>query len=314
MKFKKLFTITICLAMALTGCVQLPERTTRQVPETVTDYSATQMYLVLAGRKSEVSEVYTDKLFDVVINDSGATYNGTFNNMVKDYLEKIHVMTQMSEDRGIELSDEDTEEIAAKADAYMEAFRNSGNAYDVSEDDVIRIRSDLKKIDMLREQIVSESDIEVSESDARVMDVIRIELDDSEAAYSTLEEANTSDMDFETLARKNSVNSQISVQLSRGDLGDTAEEIVFGLEDGEISPVIPDGDKYYIYKCVNGYNEEATAENKEKILTERRKRAVGLEYEEYIAENPYTLNTETWNEAVKMCTANPEVPDVYKDY
>lgn len=314
MRFKKLFAITLCVIAVLTGCVQLPERTTREVPEEVTSYSATQMYLVLASRKSEVRDVYTDKLFDVVINDSGATYNGTFNNMVRDYLEKVHNMTQMSEDRRIKLDNEDADEIEAKAEAYMEEFKTSGNTYDVSKNDVIRILTDLKKIDLLRNQIISEAEIEVSESDARVMDVIRIELDDSEDAYNTLETANNSDIDFKVLARRASTNSQIVLQVRKGELGDTVEEIVFGLEDGEISPVIPVEDKYYIYKCVQGYNEEATAENKEKIMADRQKRAIGLAYDEYIAENTYTLDTETWNEAIKMCADNPEVPDVYSDY
>ena len=161
--------------------------------------------------------------------------------------------------------------------------------------------------------VIEKADIEVSESDARVMDVIRIEHDTADAANDTLNDINDNpDTDFATIARRNSVNSEIELQVGRGDMGDTIEEVIFKLEDGEISPVIPCNGKYYIFKCVSGYNEEATAIKKEKMTAERQGRAVAMKYEEYAAEHPYEIDQEAWKAAVKMCNDNPVVPDVYK--
>ena len=111
MSFKKVFIITLCLMLSLSGCVKLPERTIREVPEEVTSYSAEQMYLVLAGRKNEIQDVYTAKIFDVEINDAGEKYSDGVNDMIRDYLEKIHVMTEMCKERDIMLSMSDTKEV-----------------------------------------------------------------------------------------------------------------------------------------------------------------------------------------------------------
>ena len=166
---------------------------------------------------------------------------------------------------------------------------------------------------MLRDDIIEKADIEVSESDARVMDVIRIEHDTADAANDTLNDINDNpNTDFATIARRNSVNSEIEIQVGRGDLGDTIEEVIFKLEDGEISPVIPSNGKYYIFRCVSGYDEEATAIKKEKMTAERQSRAVAMKYEEYAAEHPYEIDQEAWKAAVKMCNDNPVAPDVYK--
>lgn len=313
MSFKKVFIITLCLMVSLSGCVKLPERTIREVPEEVTSYSAEQMYLVLAGRKNEIQDVYSDKIFDVEINDAGEKYSDGVNDMIRDYLEKIHVMTEMCKERDIMLSMSDTKEVEKAAENYMKEFEASGNGYDIKAEDIVQILGDLRLIDMLRADIIEKADIEVSESDARVMDVIRIEHDSADAANDTLNDINDNpNTDFATIARRNSVNSEIELQVGRGDLGDTIEEVIFKLEDEEISPVIPSNGKYYIFKCVSGYNEEATAIKKEKMTAERQGRAVAMKYEEYAAEHPYEIDQEAWKAAVKMCNDNPVVPDVYK--
>lgn len=318
MSFKRLFTITTAitvLCVALAGCVQLPERTIKEAPEEVAPYTATQMYMVLTSRKGEMRDVYTDRIFDVEVNDAGITYDSSFNAMIKDYIEKLHVMTRMCSDRGIELSIAETKELQEEAGRYMEEFATSGNTYDISADDVVRIKGDLLLVEKLREQIIEQAGIEVSESDARVMDVWRIECEDSEKAYAALEDINNNpEASFETLARRNSCNSEIELKVTRGELGQSVEEVVFNLEDGEVSPVIPGEDHYFIFKCVKGYDEEATAERKAEMAVERQNRAVALKYEEYILENPFTVDKEAWKEAVKMYDNNPELPDVYKTY
>jgi len=313
MNFKKIFTITLAMCIILTGCAKLPERTIQEEPEEVASYNAGQMYVVLSSRKSEVRDVYTDNIFDVAVNDAGMTYASSFNDMVKDYIEKVHVMTQMASEREISLSAEEMKTVEDEASMYMEEFEKSGNTYEITAEDIEKIKADLIVIDKLREKIIEQSDIEVSESDARVLDAWRIECEDSESAYATLDEINANpDADFKSIARRNSINSEIQIQVARGELGDTIDEILFNLEDDEISPVIPVDGKYYIFKCITGYDEEATAAHKEEMAKEREARAVGIKYEEYVAEHPFTLDEETWNEAIKMCNENPVVPDVYK--
>lgn len=318
MSFKKLFTImtsisVLCVAMA--GCAQLPERTIKEAPPEVAPYTAVQMYMVLASRKGEMRDVYTDRIFDVEVNDAGFTYDSSFNAMMKDYLEKLHVMTQMCADRGITLSIAETRELEEEAARYMEEFATSGNTFEVTAEDVARIKGDLLLIEKLREKIIENAGIEVSESDARVMDVWRIECEDSEKAYAALEDINNNpETDFEILARRNSCNSDIELKVTRGQLGDSIDEVVFNLEDGEVSPVIPGEKHFFIFKCVKGYDEEATAERKAEMAVERERRAVSLEYEKYVLEKPFEMDKEAWKEAVAMCEENPVLPDVYKAY
>lgn len=313
MSYRKIFTIALTIVISLTGCVQLPERTIHEVPETVTSYSAGQMYLTLAGRKNEMKNVYTDKIFDVAVNDAGQRYSDTFNDTVCDYLEKVQVMSEMCEERAINLSMIETKEIETAVESFLEEFATCGNSYEITEEEVREMLTDLKKIELLRELIIEEADVEVSESDARVMDVERIMMNTSEKANEVMDKiTNNPDVEFFTIARRNSDDAEILLSVGRGDLGDVIDEVIFNLNDGEVSPVIPCGGKYYIFRCVSGYNEEATAVRKEKMTQERQSRAVGMKYEEYLEEHPFEMDEEAWKTAVQMCNDNPVVPDIYE--
>ena len=313
MRFKKIFAIVLCMSLALAGCAKLPERTVSVEPEEVASYSAEQVYLVLAGRRQEISDVYTDKLFSIPVNDGGQTYSDTYNSMIKEYLENLQIMAEIGAQRGTVPGEEELSELEAAADGYMKEFEDSGNTFDITREAVMEILEKEKIAELLREEIINSADIEVSESDARVVDVIRIEHNDSEAAYATLEEINSDpDANVQSIARRNSQNSEIEIKVARGDLPQIIEDEIFALEDDEVSSIVTCDGKYYIFKCITGYDMEATAENKEHIISERKKRAVTLEYEAYSTEHPYSLDTEIWKQALKMYTENPEIPDIYK--
>ena len=313
MRLKKLFIITLILVMALTGCRQLPAQVAAQQEEKLNrEYNENEMYLVLASRKQEVCDVYTNEIFDVKINEQGDTYDKAFNMMVRDYLTKMYVMTRMCEEKEIEINTTDLRGIEARAEEYIEDLTASGNEAPVTAEDATQILKDLYMIDLLKESIIKESDTEVSESDARVMDIIRITLDDSESANAVLEEVHADDVDFAAAARRNSTDSEIDLKVAKGDLEPSIEEVVFGLEDGEISPIVQLNGKYYIIKCVLGYDEEATAAKREKMAEVRRDEVVARAYDAYFAEHEYSLPDNAWNSAIEMCNKYGKCPDIFE--
>lgn len=313
MKIRKLLIITLILAIVLTGCRQLPAQVAAQQEERMNrEYNENEMYLVLASRKQEVCDVYTNEIFSVKINEQGDTYENAFDSMVRDYMTKMYVMTRMCEEREIEINTTDLRGIEERAEQFIEDFKSAGNTLDITKDDATQILKDLYLIDLLKESIIKESDTEVSESDARVMDIIRITLDNSERANSVLEEVSADDIDFAAAARRNSTDSEIELKVAKGDLEPSIEEVVFGLEDGEISPIVQLNGKYYIIKCVSGYDEEATAAKREKMMAVRRDEVVAHAYDEYFNEHEYALPDETWNKAVKMCKESGKCPDIFE--
>ena len=74
------------------------------------------------------------------------------------------------------------------------------------------------------------------------------------------------------------------------------EEIVFSLENEQVSGKIATENGWYFIKCINNYNQELTDANKSVILEERRKEAFDDVYSEFLEELPSEFNEEVWKE------------------
>ena len=275
-------------------------------------YSAQQMYLIIAGRRKELSSVYSEKIFEIKVTEQGGLYEETFHTMMKDYITKLQVMTRMAEDEKISLSSAQKKEAEDKAAAFVSELSSSGCTCEISPENAAEIIEDEYTVRLLMDKILEEEDVEVSESEARVIDIVRIVLGNSDDAYACLKEISDGG-EFNLIARRNSMDSEVELKVGKGDLDEPIEKAVFELEDGEVSPVIQSRGRYYIVKVVNGYDEEATAVRKERIAKERQSEAVGRRYQTYFDSAPFEIDGEVWDEAVRMTEENPEVPDIF-DY
>ena len=94
------------------------------------------------------------------------------------------------------------------------------------------------------------------------------------------------------------------------------ENVVFELEDGEISQVITTDDGYYIVKCISTYERKATNENKEAIINEAKRKAFEDKYNEFLPNVIANLNDKEW--ANVKILHDPEITtdsffDIYTD-
>ena len=305
----KNFILFLCMLL-LTGCAKMPVMQEAEEPVRE-EFSQEEMLLLMAGRISEVSDVFGKGILQVRMNESGDTYQDTLFELTKDYVEKVDAMTQLALAKGIVISLNEKKEIAARAQKYLEDYQKSGETEVPETEAVEKVLTNLLLVEKIREKLIADAGVEVSESEAKVMDIIRIELDDSGKAYETLEEANANPENFASIARRNSVNSETEIKVGRGDLGSVIDEEIFRLEDGEISPVMQYKDKYYIIQVVKGYDPEATALRKEAVRQNLENEVIGKAYKDYIAENPYEIDAEIWKEVTRRYSGNTGIPDIH---
>ena len=80
--------------------------------------------------------------------------------------------------------------------------------------------------------------------------------------------------DFTSIAEKNSLNSQIKFQLEWGPDLKEPDRSAFALEADEISDIIEKDGRFYIQKCVNAYDQQATALRKERLAQKKENRGI----------------------------------------
>ena len=198
----------------------------------------------------------------------------TLEEYVKDtiiaQLASVKAVTLLAKENNVTLSDAEKEKISQAAEEYYSALTDEQKKYmKVEKSDV----EDLYAAHVLSKKVYTEitKDVntEVSDDEARIITIQQIRLDsldNAEIVKARLDEGK----DFGTVAAAYNRDSQTTVTLGRGEKEAAYEEAAFSLENDQISDVIETTGGYYILKCVNNFDRDATEANKITMVEKRR--------------------------------------------
>lgn len=308
---KRCMAALLCIAVmtAFTGCGSDKEAKDG-IKHVKSDYSESQMYILMGSMKKAVTDSYTQDVFSAVVDSTGATYEDKFLEIMHDYIGKLTLMRNMAKERSLSLTSDEERSIGKLADSYMEELAKVQGASDISRDDVVKVLTDQMLIPKLREDIMGSYSDEISESEARVMDISMIVTKSSEAANEAM--AQLSDgKDFEQVAQSYTVEEKIQLKVCREDLPTVIADIIFEMEDEALSPVLQNAGRYYIVRCDIGYDIEATAQRKVQMEKDRRRASIGTAYQEYCKDHDYVIDDEIWGRAVELYMADGSLPDIF---
>lgn len=211
-------------------------------------------------------------------------------------LTKVYSMDLLAESQGMSLSEDELEKVAEAAKEYYASLSEKEIAYmGVSEEDIKEYYSHYALAQKLYNSLTNGVNEEVSDDEARVMEIMQIFVTD-EADATAVNQKLANGEDFATVANNYNELSAIQVTVSRDDLPEKVEEVAFQMDNDQISGMIVVDNGYYFIKCLNKYNEELTEENKSNIVEKREKEAFDDVYHEFVSTQESYLNEELWNE------------------
>lgn len=256
--------------------------------------------------------------------------------VVLSKMAQIKIMNLMAEDREISLSDQEEQKVMAAAEHYYESLeKNLKESEDITLKIVENVYREYAVANKVYETITESADMEISDDEARTVSVQVIYLknwklkNNEKTALSELEVqqvlGNAREIlnrieageDFEALAAEYSDDKQIVKNYARGVAEANFEEILFSLDEGDVSNVIETEEGYYIVKCISTMDFEATQENK-LVLAEQRKREAFSEAYTEIATNTHSqFRDKQWekltlNEEIHSTDAN--FFEIYDEY
>ena len=204
-------------------------------------------------------------------------------------------MDRMADEQGIQLTSQDEDDINNLAEEYYTGLSKEDLAYmQVSKDEVLDLYRKYYRADKTVSQMTESKNLEVSDAEAKVIQVERIETDSREKAEELLLQASEEKADFASIAEKNSLNSQIKFQLEWGPDLKEPDRSAFALEADEISDIIEKDGHFYIQKCVNAYDQQATALRKERLAQKKKTEAFQEIYLPYQEKYRVRLDGDVW--------------------
>ena len=249
-------------------------------------YSLPQMMLVVATERNRYEQVYTNEIWDVVIDDEGTVFRTHLLGEINGFLEELCTLTQLAEEQGITLSEQEKENIRQLSRVYYEGLTNEDKAYiQAGQEDIYNLYYDYHLANKTVEILTDGASLEVSDSDAKVITVAEIAVTDQAAAAEAYAKLQAEGADFTAVAREYMDNGPVTRQIARGVYETNYDEAAFALEEGQLSQVFQSGDQYYIIKCISAYDEKETNERKQQLALERKGEVFQQIIERYSAEH-----------------------------
>lgn len=220
-------------------------------------------------------------------------------NYVKDVtlgaLTKVICMDLLAESREMELTEEELGKVSEAAAEYYASLTEEETAYlDVTENDINEYYRHYALAQKLYNSLTDEVNEEVSDDEARVIEVMQIFVTDSADAMEVKARLDNGE-DFATVANNYNELPSIQVTAARDDYPEAVEEVAFSLDNDQISGMITAENGYYFIKCLNKYNVELTEANKSNIVQKREEEAFDDEYNEFVSELSSKINKDLWS-------------------
>ena len=317
---KGLLAVCLLFCMLLTGCQigdksivvlkPLGSRYLFQIGDVSCSIKEAKVYL--ANYQNIYGEAYTLNLLE---HDFG-------NNSLEEYIKTITLnklvtvtcMTQLAEQKELVLTEEEEALVLEASKAYYETLTEADKDYlGVSESEIAEYYRHYALAQKVYQTLTSQINGEVSDDEARVMDVMQIYVSDGAKAREVQEKLANGE-DFASVANMYNELPGIQASICREELADEAEQIVFSLDNNEITDIIKVENGYYFVKCINKFNQTLTEENKIIIVEKREKDALYSVYNEFMKGLHSYLNEDVWNSMTLDDVAAIETDSFFEVY
>ena len=211
-----------------------------------------------------------------------------------DEITRVYSMVALANAQGVTLTDEQKELAQWAGEDCFQSLTDEEVSYlSVTQEQVQDIYEKYALADKLYQVLVQDVNEEVSDDEARVMEIRQIYTTNEEQAREAVADLKE-EMEFSTVAANYNEADEIMLTLQRGMLPQEAETVAFSMENGEISDLIETDQGYYIFYCDNKFDEEQTQIHKQDIVEQRKQEAFHTVYDPFVETISSKLNESVW--------------------
>ncbi|WP_310603027.1 peptidylprolyl isomerase [Anaerosporobacter sp.] len=275
-------------------------------------YNEVMVYVLLLRELYEPN--FTDVIWDYKL-DTGSTFGEMAKEEILNQIIQLKIMNLEAKNRDIVLTDDELIEIENYANKYIAGITTEDQEkYGINYDTVFGICKDNYLAEKVFDVATMDVDTSISDEEAKQVtvwqiavltsskdkngEVIALSDEEKEAARSKAKDLLKKvkkEEDFYTFALSKSDDPQVEYTIGSGDKSDEYVDAAFALKEGKLSKVIEDETGFYILYCVNPFNEDATAQKKEEIISQRQDEAFQKLYKEWLENYKIKITQENWD-------------------
>lgn len=253
-----------------------------------------QAMLIITTEANRYRTVYTDQIWQVQVGEE-ESFQLYLLEQIRTFLKEVKTMNLLADERGIQLTGQEKEQLRQLSSEFYQSLTEADReCIGASEEDVYAMYEAYHRANRLVDEVTKNVDLEISDSEARVMKVQELCLETEESAQAAFHQLSEEGTNFSSVARAIREEGYKEQSVGRGERSAAYETAVFSLEDGQLSQPFADGDSWYLVKCVDSYDEDATLERKERLALQRKNQAFRRIYDTFAGEHPVEIQGSIW--------------------
>lgn len=299
--------VMICMSAVMAGCRK--EDTGSQANN---GFSDGQVMVIASSEKKRYEQLFSADIWEVPAGPDQALYKDVLKGQIHQFCDRLVLIDTVAGEQGISLSEEEAAAADEMSRSYLEALTaDELAAIGISAEDSNALFRAYALADKTAVILGTNMNLEVSETEAKVIRIIEAASDDVERLKRFQSALEGEEEDFVVTAGKLGIATQERL-LGRKEEDEAYEEAVFALDDGEVSDILRKGDSLLVVKCVDDYDEKATAERKALIYAERQKRGFEKLIDEYSERVAVKYSSNIWSDLDLAQTVTPETADFFE--
>ncbi len=232
-----------------------------------------------------------DTVGDTSIWENGFQVDTIYDSLKKNvisHLTRVYALNIYADENEVALTDTESSLAKQAAEEYYSGLSKSDRkALKISKSDVEEMYLRYALAEKVYFDLMTQVDEEVSDDEARVMDAYVLYTTKEETAnYVTQSLANG--LKFMDLLTLYGTGDKGLRSIPRGTMPTEVENVMFQLEDEQVSSCIQAEDGYYFVYCVSKYNAELSESNKANVVEKRKAQVIA----DIIAEQNKTYYSE----------------------
>ncbi|MDO4488121.1 MAG: peptidylprolyl isomerase [Eubacteriales bacterium] len=309
------FLLSCILVCSLSACkgIELENKT-----EAIEEYTKSQAMILIANEINKYQNAYSKNLWKVEINEKGETLDRLIVQNVQEFMSEIKLLNILAKEKGVELTSLERDDVRQMTEEYLGMMSDADREYiGCSADDVTKVYTDYYIATKMARLLVGANEVDISDSEVRVMKIMIIGTADIKKAKAILKKIKIDNQSFNSMASRYTELEQIEMSLARGTNNDLIEKVAFTLEEGQVSNILSQGDMYYIIKCVDDYDEAAVKSRKEGIITALNSKEYKAVMEPYRELHKIAFREKFWNEQQLRRTSGSTIDsffDIFKKH
>lgn len=309
----RLWCLVLIMVLLAAGCKARPPVTVKK--EIGVTLRRPEIMLVVATERNRYEQIYTSQIWDIAVAEDGTTFQEYLLEQIKQFMVDLKRIGAMAQEYGITLDNGEMEQLRRLAQDYYSQLTDADKAYTgAGSDDVLNLYQEYylacKTVDVLTKN----ADLEISDNEAKVVEVSQIVLDNEFNAREVWQAVRSEGADFDAIARANSTEEQIRREIVRGELPAGMEEAVFAMNQGEVSEIMEDNGRFYLFYCHNPYDQEATLARKEEMMLLRKDSAFHEYYDAFLEDNLVTVSGRIWQDVSCVTQENTTTTNLFELY